>query len=82
MYGCLWELDMEHLETLDDQEGVRQGFYHRIKLEVWMGRVPYRVSYLLMDWVGLTWILIETDRKLFRHNILPNISTEYSAETE
>ena len=26
--------------------------------------------------------LLETDRKLFRHNILPNISTEYSAETE
>ena len=25
---------------------------------------------------------VETDRKLFRHNILPNISTEYSAETE
>ena len=25
---------------------------------------------------------VESDRKLFRHNILPNISTEYSAETE
>ena len=36
MYGCLWELDMEHLKTLDDQEGVHQGFYERIKVEVWM----------------------------------------------
>ena len=34
MYGCLWELDMEHLETLDNQEGVHHGFYDRIKLEV------------------------------------------------
>ena len=34
LYGCLWELNMEHLETLDNQEGVHNGRYERIKLEV------------------------------------------------
>ena len=36
VYGCLWELDMDHLQTLDNQEGVWKGFYERIKVEVWM----------------------------------------------
>lgn len=27
LYGCLWELDMENLETLDNQEGVHNGIY-------------------------------------------------------
>ena len=32
--------------------------------------------------IFLQTLAVETDRKLFQHNILPNISTEYSAETE
>ena len=34
LYGCLWELDIEHLKTLDDQESVHNGLYERIKLMV------------------------------------------------
>ena len=29
MYGILWELDLQHLQTLDDQEGVAKQVYHR-----------------------------------------------------
>ena len=39
MYGCLWELDMDNLQTLDNQEGVWKGNYDRIKVEV--GMDPY-----------------------------------------
>ena len=35
IYGCLWELDMENLKTLDNQEGVEQGRHDRIMVEVW-----------------------------------------------
>ena len=45
MFGCLWELDMEHLKTLDNQEGVHQGFYERIKVEVWCTTTCSNVSH-------------------------------------
>jgi len=34
VYGVLWELDLEHLQTLDDQEGVANEVYHRLTLPV------------------------------------------------
>ena len=34
VYGVLWELDNEHLSTLDDQEGVSKRVYRRFKIEV------------------------------------------------
>ena len=51
MYGCLWELDIEHLKTLDNQEGVHQWLYERIKVEIRMNAnntfqlvLPYEVQ--------------------------------------
>lgn len=34
VYGVLWTLEAEHLRTLDDQEGVDDGIYRRIRVEV------------------------------------------------
>ena len=34
VYGILWELDNEHLSTLDDQEGVSKKVYRRFEVEV------------------------------------------------
>ena len=34
VYGILWELDDEHLSTLDDQEGVSKKVYRRFEVEV------------------------------------------------
>jgi len=36
VWGVLWELDIEHLETLDKQEGVPK-VYNRIEVQVEMG---------------------------------------------
>ena len=34
VWGVLWELNMEHLATLDDQESVHRGIYERIRVNV------------------------------------------------
>ena len=34
VWGVLWELKDEDLESLDNQEGVHNGIYRRIKLAV------------------------------------------------
>ena len=34
MYGIVWELQKEHLKTLDEQEGVPHNVYKRITVQV------------------------------------------------
>ena len=34
VYGVLWELDNQHLPTLDDQEGVKENIYRRFQVKV------------------------------------------------
>ena len=34
VWGVLWQLEMKHLETLDDQEGVHKQIYERINVQV------------------------------------------------
>ena len=34
MYGIVWELQKEHLKTLDEQEGVPHNVYKRINVQV------------------------------------------------
>ena len=34
LFGVVWEMNMEHLETLDNQEGVESGIYKRINVKV------------------------------------------------
>jgi len=34
VYGVLWELDLDHLSTLDDQEGVCRNVYQRLMVSV------------------------------------------------
>jgi len=40
VYGILWELDLQHLQTLDDQEGVAKQVYHRFMVPVKPCTVP------------------------------------------
>ena len=50
VWGVLWELDAEHLSTLDDQEGVHKRLYERISVNVLQGdKVIEAVSYKVMD---------------------------------
>lgn len=34
VWGAIWELDVEHLQTLDEQEGVPNGIYFALELDV------------------------------------------------
>ena len=34
VYGVLWELGVEHLKTLDDQEGVSKNVYRKFEVKV------------------------------------------------
>ena len=36
LYGVVWELQNEHLKTLDDQEGVQDRVYKRIHVKVFI----------------------------------------------
>jgi len=51
LWGVLWELDHEHLATLDRQEGVHRNVYKRIHIPVELpsGETVMAVSYQLVD---------------------------------
>jgi len=51
LYGVLWELDNEHLESLDIQEGVEKGIYevHPVQVEIPNGELIQARCYKLIQ---------------------------------
>ncbi|CAL4101429.1 unnamed protein product [Meganyctiphanes norvegica] len=50
MYGVLWELDDEHMKSLDEQEGVEKGIYevHPVTVEITNGELVQARSYKII----------------------------------